>query len=152
MKRTIIMLCLMAFTCILNAQNLKESEVPAAVKTAFTSMYPSAASVKWEKENGNYEAEFKESGTETSAIFDGSGTYIQTEVEIAVKLLPRAVTEYVSKNLAGKNINEAAKITDAKGTVTYEAEAGNEDYIFDANGNFLKKDSDSGDTEDDDKK
>ena len=75
----------------------KESDVPAAVKNAFTSMYPSASAVKWEMENTQYEGEFKESGVETSAIFDASGNYVQTEVEIAVKSLPGAVSEYISK-------------------------------------------------------
>ncbi len=150
MKRTIIILILLCITYISNAQKLKESDVPAAVKNAFTSMYPSASSVKWEMENTQYEAEFKESAVETSVIFDAAGTYVQTEVEIAVKTLPVAVGEYLSKNVPGKKIKEAAKITDAKGTVTYEAEAGGTDYLFDANGGFLKKDSDGPEDKDDD--
>jgi len=134
------------------SQNVKESDVPSAVKTKFTSMYPNVTGTKWEMENGDYEAGFKENNTETSAIFRSNGTYVQTEVEIPVSSLPNAVNDYVSKNLSGKKIKEAAKITSSDGTVTYEAEVGNEDYIFDSNGNFLKKDSDSGDTEDEDKK
>lgn len=134
------------------SQDVKESDVPAAVKTKFAAMYPNVTGAKWEMENGNYEAEFKENSTETSAIFEPNGTHVQTEVEIPVSLLPSGVNDYISKTLKSKEIKEGAKITSANGTVTYEAEVGNDDYIFDANGNFLMKDSDSGDTEDNDNK
>ncbi len=149
MKTTILIIILFSFTCVSNAQRLKESDVPTAVKTAFVKMYPGAISVEWEMENSKYEAEFKENNVETSAIFEANGTYVQTEVEIAVSSLPEAVREYVSKNLAGKKIKEAAKIIDAKGTITYEAEVGGKDYIFDASGVFLKIDSDGDDDKDD---
>jgi hypothetical protein len=67
-----------------NAQNLKESDVPSAVKTKFSSMYSGVSNAKWEKENGKYEAEFKENGKETSVLFDANGTHVQTEIEIPV--------------------------------------------------------------------
>jgi len=43
------------------------------------------------------------------------------------------------KNIRAKKIKEAAKITDAKGVVTYEAEVTGKDLIFDASGKFLKE-------------
>lgn len=152
MKKTILIIILLAFTYISNAQKLKDSDVPTAVKTAFVKMYPGAISVEWEMENSKYEAEFKESGAETSAIFEANGTYVQTDVEIAVSSLPGGVSQYVTKNLKGEKIKEATKITDAKGTITYEAEVGGKDYIFDASGVFLKIDSDGPDDKDEDDK
>lgn len=53
----------------------------------------------------------------------------------------------MSKNLNSKKITEAARIVDAGGQVTYEAEIGGRDYIFDAKGNFIKAEDD--DPEDD---
>jgi hypothetical protein len=38
-------------------------------------------------------------------------------------------------------IKDAAKIVAEKGTVTYEAEIGNTDQLFDQSGNFIKKES-----------
>ncbi len=38
------------------AQDLKSSAVPSVVKTALAKKYPEAAKVSWEKEKGNYEA------------------------------------------------------------------------------------------------
>lgn len=147
MKKTILIVILLAITYISNAQKLKESEVPAAVKSALTAMYPDAVNVKWSMEDGKYEGEFKINSVESSALFEANGAYFQTETEITVSSLPDGVKEYVSKNLSGKKIKEAAKITGADGTVTYEAEIGKTDYLFDSSGKFLSKSTDS-DTED----
>lgn len=122
-----------------NAQKMQDKDVPAIIKSAFQKQYPDAKEVKWEKENGNYEAEFELKETEHSALFDTSGNIIESEVEISSDTLPANAKEYVSKNYSGQKIKEAAKITDAKGTVTYEAEIKGKDLIFDSNGNFIKE-------------
>jgi len=148
MKNLIFILFIASLGLNLNAQDLKESDVPAAVKAGFSSLYPNITNVKWEMEHGRYEAEFKENSIETSIIFEANGTHLQTEVEIPVSLLPQGVSDYAVKNLAGKKITEGTKITGTGGKITYEAEIGGRDYIFDENGNFLRIDSDSDDMED----
>jgi hypothetical protein len=134
------------------AQKSKSMVVPDAVKKQFSTMYPSVTKVDWEKEGEYYEAEFDNNKVETSVVFDASGKHIETEVEIAVTDLPQSVRDYVTKNLNNAKINEASKITAVDGTVTYEAEVGNTDYIFDSNGNLVKKESEEGDKDDDDDK
>jgi putative PepSY-like beta-lactamase-inhibitor len=148
MKTIIILAGLLAFSFTANAQKVKESEVPAAVKTQLAAMFPGVKADKWEMENGKYEAEFKQNKIETSVLFEANGTYVQTETEIAVSELPDGVKDYVSKNLSGRKIKEAAKIASAEGSLTYEAEIGGADYMFDANGNFLRKETEKDDTED----
>lgn len=152
MKTIIVIFSIAVLILSANAQKLKESDVPAPVKTKFTSMYPNVTGAKWEMENSKYEAEFKENSVETSVLFEAGGTYVQTEVEIPISSLPAGVNSYASKNLPGKKIAEATQITSADGSVSYEAEIGGPDYLFDANGNFIRKDTDDKDTEDDDKK
>jgi len=139
------------------AQKLKEAQVPSAVKEAFAKQFPNIKDTDWEKEGQNYEAEFEvkrvnmengksvKSSVEKSAVFDATGQMLQVEEEIPASQLPAAVRDYVTKNLGGKKIAEAAKITDAKGTVTYEAEVNKEDYIFDSGGNFLLKEKEDKD-------
>ena len=122
-----------------NAQTVNEAEVPDRVKAEFTKQYPTTKVDNWEKEGANYEAEFKVNNVETSAIYDERGKFIQTETEINVTELPPAVTEYITKNLAGKNTTEAEKITDASGMVSYEAEVDNAEYLFDSKGSFVRK-------------
>ena len=131
------------------AQKIQEKDVPAAVKTKLTSMFPTAKVEKWEKEDGKFEAEFENNGTETSVIFEANGTYVQTEVEIPVTSLPTAINEYVKTNLAGKKIDEATKISNANGTISYEVEIGDSDYLFDIDGKFISKENDDKETDDD---
>lgn len=140
-------MCMLTVACVVNAQNLKETDVPSAVKIKFSSLYPAIYKIKWEREDGKYEAEFYQNNVETSVLFEANGNLLQTETEILVSGLPQGVKEYATRNLKDSKIKEAAKIVDASGVVSYEAEINNQDYIFDANGKLIKKDSEDGDRE-----
>jgi hypothetical protein len=121
---------------------LNESAVPAVVKSKFSSLYAGVKAEKWEKENGNYEVKFHKDKVEMSILIDAAGNLMETETKIAVTELPKAVTEYVAKNKAGKKIKEAAKIVDAKGVMTFEAEVEKMDLLFDKDGKFIKESKD----------
>ena len=148
MKKIIVTTILCLGLSSVYAQKIKGADVPKTVKEGFKKSFPNSKAEEWEKEDGNFEAEFDVKKVETSALFDASGNLLQTEVEIPVKELPKAVIDYLSKNETGKKIKEAAKITDNKGFISYEAEVGEVDYIFDSTGNFIKKEVEK----DDDKK
>ena len=120
------------------AQKLKEADVPVAVKASFTKQYP-GITAKWEKENGKYEANFKQGSKVMSAMFEPAGTFTESEMDIKVTDLPATVLVYVKEHYKGKTIKEGAKITKANGTVNYEAEVDGKDVIFDANGKFIKE-------------
>ncbi len=139
MKNSAILLAAMLTVAFANAQKIQDKDVPATVKTTFQKQYPDVKEVKWEKENENFEVEFELKETEYSVLLDASGNILETEVEISIDALPSNAKDYVSKNHSGQKIKEAAKITDAKGTVTYEAEIKGIDLIFDSNGNFIKE-------------
>lgn len=139
MKKLILMTVAAMITSLTFAQKTQDKNVPAIIKSAFQKQYPDAKEVKWEKENGNYEAEFEVGETDYSVLIDASGNIIETEIEISNDALPANAKEYISKNYAGQKIKEAAKITDAKGTVTYEAEIKGKDLIFDSNGVFIRE-------------
>lgn len=140
MKKIILGLMVSTFSLTCNAQKLKESEVPQAVKDAFKNAHSNIKKVEWEKEGANYEAEFESGETETSVVMDAKGVLLETEVEIKPSELPAAIVDYVSKNYNGSKIKEAAKITNAKGIVSYEAEVNDKDLIFDSNSNLIKGD------------
>lgn len=143
------------------SQKLKEADVPAAVKESFKKNYPNAKVEKWEKEDGNYEAEYeiarigmdksnpKKEKIERSVVYTPAGELVQTEEEIKVADLPKAVADHVNKNMPGKKIKEASQITTATGVNEYEVEIDDVDYIFDGEGKLLKKEEDK---EKDDKK
>ncbi|SDQ00718.1 Putative beta-lactamase-inhibitor-like, PepSY-like [Mucilaginibacter sp. OK268] len=142
MKKTLSLL--IGFGFIANAtlaQNLKPKDVPAPVKSALASKYPSANKVNWEKEKGNYEANWGgKSGEDNSAVFTPTGAFVEIVNAIPLASLPKSVAPYVSSHYKGAKIKEAGKVTDAAGKTFYEAEIKGGDLIFDENGVFVKKD------------
>ena len=129
----------MLFAILCFAQKTQEKNVPAKVKSTFQKKYPTATQVKWDKEVEKYEASFDLNKTANSVLMDSQGNIIETEVEIELNQLPKAVLDYVKTHYAGKQAKGGAKITDAKGTVTYEVEIKGMDLIFDSNGKFIKE-------------
>jgi hypothetical protein len=133
MKSTIkiMVAALLCSTCA-----LAQKEVPAAAKANFSKSYPGVHKVKWDKEEGKYEASFKQNGKKMSVLYTVAGTPEETETAISVAELPAAARTYA----AGKGkIKEAAKIVSATGVVKYEAEVKGADLLFDADGKFLEE-------------
>lgn len=139
MKKLALMMGAVMITSLTFAQKLQEKEVPAQVKTSFQKHYPNTKEVKWDKEGEKFEASFDLNKIDNSVLFDAQGNILETEVEIELNQLPKGVLEYVKTNYKGQNVKEAAKITDAKGTVTYEAEIKGLDLLFNSNGTFIKE-------------
>ena len=137
-KSTIISALAVVMASAASAQKINASKVPAAVKAAFVKQYP-GTTVKWENENGKYEAGFKQAGTEMSILYDANGIIMESEMAIKLTDLPSAALIYVKEHYKGKGIKEAAKITLANGDVNYEAEVAGKDIIFDTAGNFLRE-------------
>jgi len=126
----------------LNAQDIKSKDVPTAVKTALSAKYPEAKKVSWEKEKGNFEANWGgKSGEDNSVTFTTSGQFIEIVKAIKISDLPKSVVPYVAANYKGAKIKEAGKITDAAGKTMYEAEIKGKDLLFDIQGKFLREET-----------
>ncbi|WP_121810572.1 PepSY-like domain-containing protein [Mucilaginibacter kameinonensis] len=114
-------------------------EVPSAVKQSLAKKYPNASKVTWEKEKGNFEANWGgKSGEDTSVTFTPSGEFVEEVDAIPVSQLPPTVFEYVKTNYKGTKIKEAGRVTNAAGKKMFEAEIKGKDLLFDENGKFLK--------------
>lgn len=141
MKRLILAAVMAVTVCGLQAQDLKAKDVPAVVKEALVKKYPEAAKVSWEKEKGNYEANWGgKSGEDNSVMFKPDGTFIEIVKAISISDLPKNIGPYIKQHYNGAKIREAGKVTDAAGKTMYEAEIKGKDLIFDEQGNFIKKD------------
>ncbi|HYM93808.1 MAG TPA: PepSY-like domain-containing protein [Chitinophagaceae bacterium] len=141
MKNYVIAFCIgmFFFTGVTNAQRLKEANVTQPVKAALAKKYPQATKVTWEKEKGNYEANWGgKSGEDNSVQFTPSGDFVEIVEAIPVNSLPKQVISYIKEHYKGARITEAGKVTDAKGKISYEAEVNRKDIIFDEKGNFVK--------------
>lgn len=139
MKNVFTILVIGLATSFASAQTIKEAALPTAVKDAFTKQHPNTKVDSWEKEGNNYEVEFHLDKIENSIVYSSAGTLIQLETEIAVVELPKAITDYIAKNIPDKKVKEAARIIDPTGNISYEAEVDGIDFIFDANGTIIKK-------------
>ena len=115
-------------------------KIPAVVTAALLKQYPTSSHVTWEKENGNYEANWGgKEGEDNSIQYSPSGAFIESVVAMPVSGLPATIAAYVKSHYKGAKITEAGKVTDAKGRISYEAEVNKNDLIFDQQGNFIKK-------------
>ena len=142
MKKTILFSAVIVFAATYAfAQDLKSKDVPTVVKAALAKKYPKATKVSWEKEKGNYEANWGgKSGEDNSVQFTPAGDFVEEVNAISVSQLPPAVSTYVKANYKGAKIREAGKVTDAKGQKMFEAEIKGKDLIFDEKGDFIKVD------------
>jgi hypothetical protein len=140
MKNTLLLTFLsFSLTTTLTAQKLKSAQVPEAVKNALLKKYPSASNVTWEKEKGNFEANWGgRSKEDNSVLFTPDGTFVETVVAIPIADLPLGIATYIKAHYPGSKITEAGKVTDAKGNTSYEAEVKGKDLLFDKEGNFKK--------------
>lgn len=127
------------FTQVKENESKENIKVPAVVTSALHKKYAEAKNVTWEKEDGNYEANWGgKSGEDNSVQFTPSGTFIEIVNVIAVNQLPANVTNYIKQHYNGSKNTEAGKVTDATGKLSYEAEVQGKDITFDYNGNFVK--------------
>ncbi len=144
MKKHLLLLTLAGGLALVAAAQEKEKSTtpPAPAKAAFAKAFPGVTKVKWENEDGTFEASFTDKGQKMSAVYDGQGVLKETEVSIKVSELPAAVTDYMKQHYKGLPVKEAAKITKADGTINYEAEVNKKDVVFDAKGVFIKEEKD----------
>jgi hypothetical protein len=68
-----------------------------------------------------------------------SGNFIEIVKAISISELPKSTLNYVKTHYKGEKINEAGKVTDANGKLSYEVEIHRKDLIFDEKGNFVKE-------------
>src|SRR6267378_541267 len=84
------------------AQKVKSNDVPAAVKTELQKKYPDAKNVYWEKEHGNYEANWGGKSKEDNSVqFTPAGEFIEYVKAIPVSELPKEVSDYVKSHYKG---------------------------------------------------
>ena len=139
--KKIIFLLFAAAVVKTQAQDLKAKDVPEVVKAALLKKYPKATKVRWEKEKGNYEANWGgRSGEDTSVQFTPMGVFVEEVDAIRVNELPANIPHFVKAYHKGARISEAGRVTDAKGTRMFEAEVKGKDLLFDEKGNFIKAD------------
>ncbi len=144
MKQLMLFSMVFVFTGFAHAQKLKASEVPAAIKQSFGSLFPKAEEVRWSKEgSAGFEAEFEIAGIEKSANFDVVGKWMETETEIKSSELPQEVQAALAKEFAGFKIGEVEKVESPEYALLYEMDLKKEKMTFEvqfsADGKLVRK-------------
>jgi hypothetical protein len=144
MKTLLVLVVCIVFVLGVTAMNQKEEKIPVAAKSGFADKFPAAQKVKWSVEKpGEFEAEYKLNGVESSVLLDAKGNILETEEEIKEGELPQGVKASIAKDFAGYKLDEIEKATDAKGTITFEMEASKGkdklEISFDSNGKLMGK-------------
>jgi Putative beta-lactamase-inhibitor-like, PepSY-like len=121
-----------------------ETGTPKAVVSAFEAKYPKATLIKYVYEgNKEYEVEFKDNGTEKSAVFTSEGKFKEVEAEVKTTELPADALAYCTETYPNLKLTEVAKIVGSDNKVQFEAELtdqkGHFDLIFDEAGKFIRK-------------
>jgi len=90
---------------------LSRDQVPAAIKQAFQTKFPSAERPEWKiKSDQNYEAEFTLQGTEIAAKFDSTGKWLETESAIPPAKLPQAVRDVAGSQFHAYKVVETQSV------------------------------------------
>ena len=120
------------------AQKIKDKDVPANVMSAFGKSYPTVKNANWQKTSNGFEVSYDKDEMERNTSYDANGNLIENRTKIMASGLPIAATDYMKKNHKDHKIKETYRTTDASENAGYKAKIKGLDLYFDANGNFVK--------------
>jgi hypothetical protein len=103
-----------------NKSGSENINVPEAVKNANMKKYPESKAhhITWEKENGNYEANWGgKDGEANSVQYTPAGAFIEIVKEIPVQDLPKGVTSYAKEHYNTTKFGDVGKVLDVNGKI-----------------------------------
>ena len=110
---TLMMAAALAGICAFSAcasQDIPQDKVPSVVVNAFAKAYPTATDVEWEKQSGDFEAEFDSASTDYTVLLTASGAIVQAKHEITATELPAAVQKKISANYEDRQPDDAEMV------------------------------------------
>ena len=96
MKKFILMICLLAATCVLKAQDHYQGP-PQNVQDAYRNDYPQTDPPAWHQVNGQWRADFRDRGPEDrgemQAFYDRDGRRIDSHVPYDLRDVPQPIMD-----------------------------------------------------------
>ena len=141
----VIAVSAVSVSAVAQEAQVKEKDVPAAVKAAFKSAYPNATIRGYarEKENGKtfYEIESKEGDKTRDVLYNPDGTVAEIEESVTATELPAVAQEAIHAKYPKAVITKAEKVT-VGSKVGYEISAKQGktriSFEFDSEGKVVK--------------
>ena len=107
MKKTLLSLFASGIVLMACGQN---QTPPKAVEAAFAKQFTTVKHVKWEQEDDEWEAEFKQNGNEITACYDNTGKWLETETEVKKSDVPAEIFKVVNLKFEGWDIEEVERV------------------------------------------
>lgn len=129
-------------TSVTMAQDMNTADVPANLKSAFSTEYATATDVEWEKELDNYKVEFDLNRVDHEVWYDASANMVKKEQDVAEADLPQAIKDAIKSNYVGYRVDDVDMIWQNNSTsYEVELEKGNEEkhVTFDKNAKVLNE-------------
>ena len=130
---------LMAGSLPVMAQKMKAAQVPEPTQKSFAKSYPGTTDVKWEKENGNFEANFMQGNQKVSVLYNEKGEVLETEYPMESNRMPANMTKYIADNYPGKSVKEVSRVAKPHQPMSYEVIVADKELTFGPNGQFMKE-------------
>ena len=123
------------------AKDLKDSDVPQAIRDAFDKQFTNTSMVNWKMKDDKYVVMFTQDTKKQMAEFNTSGELLSKGEKIEKDDLPAPVADAIKTGYSGININEVYRI-EKDGQTQYKVKLeGNPKKIaiYDAQGKLLKE-------------
>jgi hypothetical protein len=120
-------------------REIKDKDVPEAVRSAFDQQFDNTMMVEWRMKDGVYKAKFNQGLKKHTAEFSSSGELLSKGEKIDKNDLPTAVSDAVKSAYASSNIDDVYRI-EKKGQTYYKVKLDNDKkVIYDAEGKVVKE-------------
>lgn len=152
MKEVLLLMVVMTGLCIAcSSPNSKPEEkkpevespkvdIPEMILTRFANIYPTAEQAVWEiGKNRTFEVSFIMDKQDLRVIFLDDGGVQQTEVKADVSSIPPLVSTFATESLGVKKIDQAFKVVDGFGVLTWKIRINHYDYLFTSGGQLIGK-------------
>ena len=98
------------------AKDLREADVPEAVRAAVAQALPNAQVTEWDFDDGRYEAELREGRLEAKLELSPDGKILKSKRDVAAEAIPANVREEVLRRrpgaeILGANLHEEGGMT-----------------------------------------
>lgn len=142
MKFSLVLSILISICSLINAQSLKEKEVPKPVLDAFKSEHGDIKKSHWEKYRGKYQVTYTVEKKDDILLYDKTGKLVSETKQIDKAELPAECETYINEkfekpkiiDVLHMNINDSIVYS-----VAMRCKKGDYELFFDKNGKFLKK-------------
>ena len=94
--------------------NIRESKVPSVVKNTLSARFSQMGPVEWEREKGNYEAEFR--NDTIKALISPAGALVRYKQKIAAGELPAPVQQTLESQYGGHQVEDVEKVIQSEET------------------------------------